>query len=550
MIRRSFRLASIGLTLGRYRLDEMIVDLPPLKFARAVRLLPWGRRRVRELSRGARLRLALQELGPIYVKFGQILSTRRDVLPPDIADELAQLQDAVPSFDSQDARRIVEEELGAPIEELFAEFEDTPLASASIAQVHGARLNSGEAVVVKVVRPGIERQIERDLELLQAMARLVRRHHPEGHRIRPDDIVAEFQRVITRELDMQSEGANASLLKRNFADSHELYIPTIHWKQTAKRVLTMERVHGVPVKDIEELKRRNVDLEKLARRGIRVFYAQVFRDNLFHADLHPGNILIDTTDPSDPTIIAMDFGIVETMAPQDLYFIGENFLAIFNRNYRRVAELHIEAGWVPSDTRIEELEAAARTVCEPSFTRPLEEVSFAEMVLALFAVARRFKLTLQPQLIMLQKTLLNIEGMARDLYPKLNIWEVAKPELESIFAERYGLPRTVQRLGRELPGWLARSPELPSLIHESLKRAAAGQLHTGINTNDPARMAGRTAGEQRGVVGAIIASGLMVGGTVMTGFKIEPSVADYSIPGLTAIVLGILAAWRAWRQVR
>ena len=533
MIRRSFRLASIGLTLARYRLDELLVGLPPLKFARAVRLLPWGRRRVRELSRGARLRLALQELGPIYVKFGQILSTRRDLLPPDVADELAQLQDAVPSFASQDARRIVEEELGAPIEELFTDFEDTPLASASIAQVHGARLKSGESVVVKVVRPGIERQIERDLELLKAMARLVRRHHPEGDRIRPDDIVAEFQRVITRELDMQSEGANASLLKRNFADSHELYIPTIHWKQSAKRVLTMERVHGVPVKDIEELKRRNVDLEKLARRGIRVFYTQVFRDNLFHADLHPGNILIDTSDPSDPTIIAMDFGIVETMAPQDLYFIGENFLAIFNRNYRRVAELHVEAGWVPADTRIEELEAAARTVCEPNFTRPLEEVSFAEMVLALFAVARRFKLTLQPQLIMLQKTLLNIEGMARDLYPGLNIWEVAKPELEGIFAERYGLPRTARRLGRELPGWLARSPELPGLVHDFLKTAGSGGLRTRIDDKELERLSRNIDRRNTRLAVGMFGGSLIIGGSILLA-------AGYPLGGTLALAYGVL----------
>ncbi len=515
MIGRSFRLASIALTLARYRLDEMFVGMPPLKLARLVRLLPWGRRGVRDLPHGERLRLALQELGPIYVKFGQILSTRRDLLPPDIADELALLQDAVPPFPGAEARRIIEEELGASTDELFTEFEHSALASASIAQVHAARLESGESVVVKVVRPGIERQIERDLELLKAMARLVRRHHPEGDRIRPDDIVAEFQRVISRELDMQSEGANASLLRRNFEDSHELYIPAIHWSHTAKRVLTMERVSGVPVKDLAELRRREVDLEKLARRGIRIFYTQVFRDNLFHADLHPGNILIDTSDPADPTIIALDFGIVETMAPEDLHYIGENFLAIFNRDYRRVAELHVEAGWVPADTRIEELEAAARTVCEPNFTRPLEEVSFAEMVLALFAVARRFKLTLQPQLIMLQKTLLNIEGMARELYPQLNIWEVAKPELEGIFAERYGLPRTARRIGRELPGWLARSPELPVLVHDYLKKAASGKLHTRIDPADLERLHGKSTGSQVRVAAGLLAGSLIIAGSVL-----------------------------------
>jgi ubiquinone biosynthesis protein len=533
MIRRGFRLASITATLARYRLDELVADLPALKFARLVRILPWGRKRVRELPHGERLRLALQELGPIYVKFGQILSTRRDLLPPDIADELAQLQDAVPPFPGTEARAIVEQELGAPIDSLFAEFDEHALASASIAQVHAARLKTGESVVVKVVRPGIERQIERDLELLHAMARLVRRQHPEGDRIRPDDIVAEFQRVISRELDMQSEGANASLLRRNFEDSHELYIPAIHWNLTGKRVLTMERVDGVPVKDIAELRRRNVDLEKLARRGIRIFYTQVFRDNLFHADLHPGNILIDASDPSDPTIIALDFGIVETMAPEDLHYIGENFLAIFNRDYRRVAELHVEAGWVPANTRIEELEAAARTVCEPNFTRPLEEVSFAEMVLALFAVARRFKLTLQPQLIMLQKTLLNIEGMARELYPKLNIWEVAKPELEGIFAERYGLPRTARRIGRELPGWLARSPELPALVHDYLKRASRDELRTRLDPADLDRLNEQSVDSQVRLAAGLLAGALIVGGSVLVA-------SGHGFLGGAGLVIGVM----------
>ncbi|MFW6341342.1 MAG: 2-polyprenylphenol 6-hydroxylase, partial [Wenzhouxiangella sp.] len=446
MIRHSLRLVSIVLTLTRYRLDDLLAEVPPFRIARYLRRLLGGSKAMADLSRGARIRLALQELGPIYVKFGQILSTRRDLLPPDIADELAGLQDAVAPFPSDQAQAIIEQQLKKPVSELFAEFETEALASASIAQVHGARLHTGEAVVVKVVRPGIEAQIERDLALLTSLGALVRRYHPEGDRIRPDDIVAEFGRVIHDELDMQSEAANASLIRRNFEDSAELYIPAIHWQFTASRVLVMERVSGVPVRDIPELKRLGVDLEKLARRGVRLFYTQVFRDNLFHADMHPGNILVDASDPADPTLIALDFGIVGSLTPSDLYYIGENFLAIFNREYRRVAELHIEAGWVPPDTRIDELEAATRTVCEPAFTRPLEDVSFAETVISLFQVARRFKLTLQPQLIMLQKTLLNIEGMGRDLYPKLNIWEVAKPELEGIFRERYGLPQTADKL--------------------------------------------------------------------------------------------------------
>lgn len=533
MTARTLRLAGIALTLARYRLDELLVALPPLKFARAVRLLPWGRKGVRDLPRGRRLRMALQDLGPIYVKFGQILSTRRDLLPHDIAEELAGLQDDVPPFSVEAARDAIESELGKPVDELFTEFEDTPLASASIAQVHGARLESGERVVVKIVRPGIERQIRRDLELLHALARLTRRYHPEGDRIRPDDIVAEFERVIERELDMQSEAANASLLKRNFEGSADLYIPAIHWRYTASRVLVMERVGGVPVKDLAELRRLGVDLERLARRGIRVFYSQVFRDNLFHADMHPGNILIDVSDPADPTYIALDFGIVESLTPADLYYLGENFLALFNRDYRRVAELHIEAGWLPADTRLDELEAAIRTVGEPNFTRPLEEVSFAELVIALFSVARRFKLTLQPQLIMLQKTLLNVEGMARELFPQLNIWDVAKPELEAIFRERYGLPQTARKLGRELPGWLARSPELPGLVYDCLKMTAGGNLATRIHSSDLERLGKEAARHNRRVPAAIVSAALIVGGAVLIG-------GDHPFLGTIGIGIGLL----------
>jgi ubiquinone biosynthesis protein len=548
MIMRAFRIASIALTLARYRLDELLLALPPLRFARAIRLLPWGRRRVRQLPRGARLRLALQELGPIYVKFGQIISTRRDLLPPDIADELSGLQESVEPFPAESARAIIASQLGAPVESLFESFEARPLASASIAQVHGARLKTGEEVVVKVVRPGIERRIRRDLELMHAIARLTRRYHPEGDRIRPDDIVAEFQRVITRELDMKAEAANASLLRRNFEDSPDLYIPAIHWNLTASRVLVMERISGVPVRDLEELRRRGVDLEKLARRGIRIFYGQVFRDNLFHADMHPGNIRVDTTRPDDPTFIALDFGIVESLTPEDLYYIGENFLAIFNRDYRRVAELHVEAGWVPPETRIDELAAAARTVGEPNFTRPLEEVSFAEMVVELFSVARQFKLTLQPQLIMLQKTLLNIEGMARELFPRLNIWDVAKPELEQIFRERYGLQRTARRLASKLPGWLAQSPEMPELLRDYFKLASSGGLRTRIDSRDLERLAGELGRHNRRMPGAILAAGLLVTGALLAGYDIAPLWQGHSLPAGAALLAGLFIGWRAWRD--
>ncbi|MDT8438279.1 MAG: ubiquinone biosynthesis regulatory protein kinase UbiB [Wenzhouxiangellaceae bacterium] len=549
MIRRTFRMLGIALVLARYRLDELLLELPPLKVAKLVRMLPWGRRGVRELSRGARLRLALEELGPIYVKFGQILSTRRDLLPADIADELAGLQDNVPPFPGEQARAIVEEALGKPVTELFRRFETEPLASASIAQVHAAELPDGTEVVAKVVRPGIATRIRDDLELLEALSRLVRRYHPEGDRIRPNEVVAEFRRVILDELDMQREGANASLLRRNWEDSDELYIPKIYWSHSASRVLVMERVGGVPVRDIDELKRRGVDLERLARRGIRVFYQQVFRDNLFHADMHPGNIRVDVSDPTDASFIALDFGIVASLTPRDLYYIGENFLAIFNRDYRRVAELHVEAEWVPADTRIDEMEAAARTVCEPSFTRPLEEVSFGEMVVSLFEVARRFKLTLQPQLIMLQKTLLNIEGMGRDLYPKINIWDVAKPELERIFRERYGLGRTAKKVTREFPAWLARGPELPNLVLESLRIAARGRFTAHIDSDDLARIERRIADGNHRVPGAIITAGLTVAASLLAAYDVGPWFQTHSLPATACFAVALAVAWKTLRRI-
>ncbi len=544
MIRRSFRMFGIAMVLARYRLDTVIVDLPALKFARAARLFPWGRKGVRELPRGARLRLALQELGPIYVKFGQILSTRRDLLPTDIAEELAQLQEQVPPFPDSEARAIIEQELGKPLEQLFTSFEAQPMASASIAQVHAAVLPDGTEVVAKVVRPGIRKRIREDLELLESLALLVRKYHPEGDRIRPNEVVAEFRRVIFDELSMQSEGANASLLRRNWQDSDELYIPKIFWSHTAERVLVMERVGGVPVRDIAELKRRGVDLERLARRGIRVFYTQVFRDNLFHADMHPGNIRIDTSDPQDASFIALDFGIIASLTPADLYYIGENFLAIFNRDYRRVAELHVEAGWVPPDTRIDEMEAAARTVCEPSFTRPLEEVSFAEMVISLFEVARRFKLTLQPQLIMLQKTLLNIEGMGRELYPRINIWDVAKPELEKIFRERYGLKRTARKVTRELPAWLARGPELPNLIHEALKLASRGRLNATIDSRDLSRIEQHLESHNRRVPGAVLTAGLLISSAILAAYDVGPWLQTHSLPAMFGFAAALITGLR------
>ncbi len=545
MIRHGVRLIHIILTLGRYRLDELLADVGPLRWARLIRLIPGGKRGVRNEPVGVRLRLALEELGPIYVKFGQILSTRRDLLPPEIADALSLLQDNVAPFSSTEAKAIVVAELKKPLEACFTQFEDKPLASASIAQVHGAILPDGQAVVVKIVRPGIDTQIKGDLTLLYQLARLVRRYHPEGDRIRPDEVVGEFERVIVNELDMQAEAANCTMIRRNFENSQELYIPKIHWPLTANRVLVMERVSGIPVREIDHLKSLGVDMEKLARLGIRLFYRQVFRDNLFHADMHPGNILVNASDPSNPSFIALDFGIVASLTQKDLYYIGENFLAIFNREYRRVAELHVEAGWVPQDTRVDELEAAARTVCEPNFTRPLEEVSFAELVVELFSVAQKFRLTIQPQLIMLQKTLLNIEGMGRELYPQLNIWEVAKPELETAYRERYGIEKTMETIGRQLPGWLARSPDLPNLVFEAIRLGASGQIRTHIETQDLTKLGEQVSAHNRKLPLSIFSAGLIIGSAILVGYQVPPVADGYSIPGIIGVFIGLAVGWRA-----
>ncbi len=482
---RLLRLTALSLTLARYRLDAV---LSATHLKRALGWVLWlvPGRCPAAMPRGERLRRALIELGPIHVKFGQVLSTRRDLLPADIADELALLQDQVPPFPGSQAQRIVEAELGAPIGELFAAFDPEPLASASIAQVHAARLKNGREVVVKVVRPGIERKIDRDLDLLAAIAALAERYWDEGERIRPAAIVAEFAQVLHGELDMQREAANASQLRRNLNPGGEIYIPEIYWEYCKDRVLTMERVFGLPLRDPDDLRRRGFDLKKLASRGVRLLYTQVFRDNLFHADLHPGNLLVAPDHPEDPTFIALDFGIVGSLSPHDLAYLGDNFMAMFNREYRRIAELHVEAGWLPADTRIDEMEAAVRTVCEANFSRPLAEISFGELLAKLFQVARRFRLNLQPQLILLQKTLLNVEGLGRQLDPELDIWAVAKPELERILRTRHGVRSTARALGRRLPGLIEHSPEIPELIRGALQRLAAGKIQA---TLDPVSLA-------------------------------------------------------------
>jgi ubiquinone biosynthesis protein len=539
------RLLHVSATLTRYGLNELLSAthlFRPMRWIRGV--LPGGRD-ISGLPRGARLRLALQDLGPVYVKFGQIMSTRRDLLPSDIANELSLLQDQVPPFPGEEAQAIIELALGQPVDALFAHFDPQPLASASIAQVHPCTLQDGREAVIKVVRPGIEKQLRRDIDLLKAIAGLAERYWEEAERIQPLEIVREFETFVFDELDMQREAANASVLRSNFEGSRDLYIPEIYWPYCKQRVLTMERVSGVGVGEIEKLRELGVDLERLALRGVRVFYTQVFRDNLFHADMHPGNILVDVSNPADPTFIALDFGIVASLTPKDLYYISENFMALFNRDYRRVAQLHIDAGWVPQDTRVDELESAVRTVGEPNFTRPLNEISFGELLFKIFKVARRFRLTIQPQLIMLQKTLLNIEGVGRQLYPELDIWAVAKPELETILREKHGVDRAARELRERLPGWLSQAPEMPGLIHDYLEKANSGQLVTRISSDDLARLRAEHEVSHRKTLQVLGGGAVGIAGAILLAMETGPwFLWEYSSAGL------VLLAASAWLLVR
>ncbi|HET19280.1 MAG TPA: ubiquinone biosynthesis regulatory protein kinase UbiB, partial [Chromatiales bacterium] len=407
-------------------------------------------------------------LGPIFVKFGQALCTRRDLLPEDMADELARLQDRVPPFPGPQARALIEKALGKPVGELFLDFDETPLASASIAQVHPARLPDGRSVVVKVVRPNILPVIERDLEILHTLATLAEKASREARRLHPAEVVDEFDTNLHDELDLVREAANCSLLARNFENSPLLHVPEVHWDYAQPNVMVQERIHGIPVSDIQALRAAGIDMKVLAERGVEIFFTQVFTHNFFHADMHPGNIFVSPEPPAAPRYMAVDFGIMGALTPEDQRYLAENFHAFFNRDYRRVAELHIESGWVPAYTRVNEFEAAIRTVSEPIFQRPLREISFGHFLLRLFQTARRFDMEVQPQLVLLQKTLLNVEGLGRQLYPDLDLWTTAKPFIERWMRERIGPKAALNKLREELPRTLALLPELPRLSHEAL----------------------------------------------------------------------------------
>lgn len=426
--------------------------------------------------RALRLRLALEELGPVFVKFGQAISTRRDLLPPDIADELVKLQDQVPPFAGETARKVAEESLGQPLETLFRRFDTEPLAAASIAQVHAAELPDGREVIVKVLRPGMREVIARDIEVLYALARLADRYSSEGHRLRPLEVVREYEKTILDELDLMREAANATQLKRNFAGSRQLYVPDVYWDLCRTNVMVMERIHGVPIGDIERLRGLGVDFRLLAENGVAIFFTQVFRHNFFHADMHPGNIFVLADDPAQPRYAAVDFGIMGTLDARDQDYLAQNFLAVFDRDYRKVATLHVESGWVPADIRVEEMESAVRTICEPIFDRPLKDISFGVVLLRLFEVLRRFDARIQPQLILLQKTLFNIEGLGRQLYPDLDIWAAASPILREWMREKRHPLNVARRLWKQMPELLRALEAAPVALRQSLVARASAPL--------------------------------------------------------------------------
>jgi ubiquinone biosynthesis protein len=477
-LRVAARLLEIQRALVRHGLDDFVRATHlyrPFRFLFYLSPWTWFQRSA-GITRGERLRLALEELGPIFVKFGQALSTRRDLLPVDIADELAKLQDRVPPFSSEVAVATIELAFGRPLTDIFLSFEKTPLAAASIAQVHVATLNSGEEVVVKILRPGMHAVIERDLEVLEALANLANEYWEGSRRLRPIELVREYRKTVLDELDLLREAGNAAQLKRNFSCSHLLYVPVIYWDYCRVNVMVMERIHGVIVSRMDELRARGANIAKLAENGVEIFFTQVFRHNFFHADMHPGNIFVQLDDPDNPRYAAVDFGIVGTLQPRDQHYLAENFMAFFDRDYARVAALHIESGWVPKGTRVDEFESAIRTVCEPIFNKPLKEISFAQVLLRLFETARRFDMQMQPQLILLQKTLLNIEGLGRELYPELDLWKTAQPILRQWMRDRMSLRAVRKRIRQQLPDTIEALKQLPQLFQSAVRDASEGRF--------------------------------------------------------------------------
>ena len=494
--RTLLRLLTIQRVLVKYSLDDIIKEthlLRPLRFL--FYLAP--RRRDSSAPVGERIRLALEELGPIFVKFGQAISTRRDLLPRDIADELAKLQDAVPPFPASQAREILDAAYEQDVDKVFKRFDAEPLAAASIAQVHTAQLHDGTEVIVKILRPGVDEQIENDLAVLRMIAGLADKYWEHGKRLRPLEIIDEYEHTILDELDLMREAANSAQLKRNFEDSEMLYVPEIYWDYCRPEAMVQERIYGTPISDMETLRAAGTNIQLLAENGVEIFFTQVFRHNFFHADMHPGNIFVITTDPDRPKYAAVDFGIVGTLSPDDQRYLAENFLAFFDRNYYRIAKLHLDSGWVPPDTRVDQLEAAVRTVCEPIFNKPLAEISFAQVLMRLFKVAQRFDVEVQPQLILLHKTLFNIEGLGRQLYPQLDLWKTAHPVLKRWMDEQVGGRALLKDVRENLPQLRDAMRELPAILRQLGEQATDGKIRFDMQSPELGKIQKQLSEQQR-----------------------------------------------------
>ncbi|RKZ96280.1 MAG: ubiquinone biosynthesis regulatory protein kinase UbiB [Gammaproteobacteria bacterium] len=539
-----FRLIQINHVLAKHRLDDIIQAthlLRPLRYLSYLSPYRWTHNAT--APRGERLRLALQDLGPIFIKFGQILSTRRDLLPDDIANSLAKLQDQVEPFPNEQALAIIQQAYGDhSLDEYFSHIDQQPLASASIAQVHAAQLIDGSEVIIKIVRPNIEKSIRRDINLLYTLASLAERFWSEGKRLRPREVVCELEKNLFDELDMMREAASASQLRRNFESSNLLYVPEINWALTKTNLLVQERIYGIPIGDIAELKANNINLGKLAEIGVEIFFTQAFKHGFFHADMHPGNIMVDISNPESPRYIAVDFGIMGTLAPEDQQYLADNFLAFFNHDYRRVAELHIRSGWVPAETRVEEFEAAIRSVCEPIFARPLKEISFGQLLLRLFQTARRFNMEVQPQLVLLQKTLLNIEGLGRQLYPELDLWKTAKPILEQWMHEKMGWQAAIKNVQQEAPNWAEFLPKLPSMFYELGQQAQDGKLKMQLSSQDLKKLQQEVRNASYRSAAALSGAAFVIGAAIIKGLDGYAPTMVAGMPTLSWIfgVLGII----------
>ena len=522
MMRRRtlLRIVRIQRVLVKYGLDEIIAATHLLRPLRYFFILA-PRRRDRSAPLGERIRLALEELGPIFVKFGQAISTRRDLLPPDIAVELARLQDRVPPFPSEQAVAILEAAYGRSVDEVFERFDREPLAAASIAQVHSATLPGGKEVIVKLLRPGVEAQIESDLDVLRTVARLADRYWEHSERLRPTEVVAEYERTIIDELDLMREGANAAQLKRNFAGSDKLYVPETYWDFCRPEVLVQERIYGIPISDMDALREAGANIQYLAENGVEIFFTQVFRHNFFHADMHPGNIFVIVTDPDRPKYAAVDFGIVGTLSPEDKEYLAENFIAFFERDYHRIAKLHLDSGWVPEGSRIDELESAVRTVCEPIFNKPLVEISFAQVLLRLFRVAQRFNVQIQPQLILLHKTLFNIEGLGRELYPELDLWKTAQPVLRAWMDEQVGPRALASDLRENLPQVRQAFRQLPAAIRQLSEQASTGHIRLDMQSVEMQEIRKELASQRRQRYWLTLAATGLIAGTVLISLEVN-----------------------------